>query len=123
MKRKIAYWVALGLFATAMTGAAIGYLAGSQQMAAGFQHLGYPSYFRLLLGVAKLVGVVFLLAPKLPLVLREWAFAGFGITLVSAAISHGACGDPAGEIAAPLIMFGVLILARCLRWPRLRSID
>jgi len=38
--------------------------------------LGYPDYFLTMLGVAKLLSVVALLAP-VPRWLREWAYAGF----------------------------------------------
>ena len=41
---------------------------------------------------AKLLGVVLLLAP-VPARLKEWAYAGFAITLVSALIAHLAVGD------------------------------
>ena len=55
------------------------------------------------LGVAKLLGVVAVLAPRMPVVVREWAYAGFGITLVAAAFSHLASGDTATATVAPLV--------------------
>ena len=42
--------------------------------------------------MAKLLGVVLLLAP-VPARLKEWAYAGFAITLGSALIAHLAVGD------------------------------
>jgi hypothetical protein len=41
---------------------------------------------------AKFLGVVLLLAP-VPARLKEWAYAGFAITLGSALIAHFAVGD------------------------------
>ena len=41
---------------------------------------------------AKFLGVVVLLAPVSPR-LKEWAYAGFAITLASALIAHFAMGD------------------------------
>ena len=61
-------------------------------MAAEFTHLGFPAYFRVQLSWAKLLGVVLLLAP-VPARLKEWAYAGFAINLVSALIAHLAVGD------------------------------
>ena len=55
-------------------------------------HLGFPSYFRIELSWAKFLGIVMLLAP-VPARLKEWAYAGFAITLVSALIAHVAVGD------------------------------
>jgi hypothetical protein len=41
---------------------------------------------------AKILGVLLMLAP-VPLRLKEWAYAGFAITLGSALIAHVAVGD------------------------------
>jgi hypothetical protein len=62
------------------------------QVAEAFTHLGFPDYFRVELAWAKLVGVVLLLAP-VPAWLREWAYAGFAITLGSALVAHVSVGD------------------------------
>ena len=83
-------------------------------MVENLRHLGYPDYFRTLLGVAKLLGVVALLAPGVPVLLREWAYAGFAIMMVAAAISHLASGDPVGRAAPPLVALALLVTARLL---------
>src|SRR5262245_14414279 len=87
----IGFWVATGLFC-----AQIGFTAYAQlglpQVADAFTHLGFPGYFRVELSWAKLLGVVLLLAPVSSR-LKEWAYAGFAITLVSALIAHFAVGD------------------------------
>ena len=74
----------------------IGFTAYAQlrlpQVAEAFTHLGFPDYFRMELAWAKLLGVVLLLAP-VPSRLKEWAYAGFAITLGSALIAHFAVGD------------------------------
>jgi hypothetical protein len=62
------------------------------QVAAMFTHLGFPDYFRVELSWAKVVGIVLLLAP-VPARFKEWAYAGFAITLTSALIAHFAVGD------------------------------
>jgi len=111
---KIGYGVTIGLFSLMMAGSGVAYLSGNEHLAALFRHLGYPDYFRTLLGVAKLVGVVALLAPGMPAVLREWAYAGFAITMVAAAFSHVASGDPVGRVAAPLFALALLVTARAL---------
>ena len=74
----------------------IGFTAYAQltlpQVAEAFTHLGFPAYLRVELALAKLVGVVLLLAP-VPARLKEWAYAGFAITLGSALIAHVSVGD------------------------------
>lgn len=114
MKRKIAYWVVLGMFLLMMTGSAVAYLTGSQQMVDAFRHLGYPNYFRTMLGIAKLLGVLALLVPRIPGTVREWAYAGFGITLIAAVISHLSSGDSVARVFGPLIAFVLLVSARVL---------
>jgi hypothetical protein len=87
----IGFWIVTTLFCLQ-----IGFTAYAQlrlpQVAEAFTHLGFPGYFRVELSWAKLLGVVLLLAP-VPARLKEWAYAGFAIILVSALIAHVAVGD------------------------------
>ena len=87
----IGFWIATALFCLQ-----IGFTAFAQlklpQVAAAFTHLGFPGYFRVELSWAKFLGIVLLLAPVPPR-LKEWAYAGFAITLVSALIAHISSGD------------------------------
>lgn len=87
------------------------------QVAEAFEHLGFPGYFRVELALAKLLGVIVLLVPA-PARLKEWAYAGFAITLVSALIAHFAVGDPpeAWGFAAGT---GVLWIFSYVLWRRL----
>src|SRR5262249_48257615 len=86
-----AFWIVTAIFCLQ-----IGFTAYAQlslpQVAEAFAHLGFPSSFRVELAWAKLLGVMVLLAP-LPARLKEWAYAGFAITLVSALIAHFSAGD------------------------------
>ena len=87
----IGFWSVTALFCLQ-----IGFTAYAQlylpQVEAAFTHLGFPAYFRVELAWAKLLGVVLLLAP-VPARLKEWAYAGFAINLVSAIIAHREVGD------------------------------
>jgi len=87
----IFYWIVTTLFCLQ-----IGFTAYAQlrlpQVAEAFTHLGFPGYFRVELALAKLLGVMLLLAP-VPARLKEWAYAGFAFTLVSALIAHLSVGD------------------------------
>jgi hypothetical protein len=85
------FWIATVLFCLQL-----GFTACAQlrlpQVAEAFTHLGFPSYFRVELSSAKFLGVVLLLAP-VPSRLKEWAYAGFAITLGSALIAHLSVND------------------------------
>ncbi len=87
----VGFWIATALFCLQ-----IGFTAYAQlslpQVAEAFTHLGFPAYFRVELSWAKFLGIAVLLAP-VPARLKEWAYAGFAITLVSALIAHLAVGD------------------------------
>jgi hypothetical protein len=89
------YWIATSLFALQM-----GFTAYAQlripQVAEAFTHLGFPGYFRVELSWLKLVGILVLLLPA-PDRLKEWAYAGFAITLGSALIAHVSVGDDASK--------------------------
>src|SRR5262245_50847178 len=87
----VGFWIVTALFCLQ-----IGFTAYAQlalpQVAAMFTHLGFPDYFRVELAWAKLLGVVLLLAPVTTR-LKEWAHAGFAITLASALVAHFSMGD------------------------------
>ena len=87
----LVYWIV-----TAILCLQLGFTAYAQlrlpQVAEMFTHLGFPAYFRVELSWAKLLGVVLLLAP-VPARFKEWAYAGFAITLGSALVAHFSLGD------------------------------
>ena len=87
-----AFWISTALFALQM-----GFTAFAQlqlpQVATAFVHLGFPAYFRVELSWAKFAGIAVLLLPMVPARLKEWAYAGFAFSLVSAVIAHLAVGD------------------------------
>ena len=87
----IGFWIV-----TALLCLQIGFTAYAQlrlpQVAKAFAHLGFPDYFRVELSLAKLVGIILLLAP-VPARLKEWAYAGFAFDLGSALIAHISVGD------------------------------
>lgn len=85
----IFFWIVTGLFCLEMLFTAYYELLVLPQAAQAFARLGFSSAaFRAELSLAKLVGVVALLLPIVPARIKEWAYAGFAINLVSAIIAH-----------------------------------
>lgn len=112
------FWIATGLFCLQIAFTAYAQLS-LPQVAEAFTHLGFPSYFRVELSLAKFVGVVLLLAP-VPARLKEWAYAGFAFDLGSAIIAHLAVGDGVqawGWAAGTLLLWGISYLC----WRRLQA--
>jgi hypothetical protein len=119
----VAFWIVTALFCLQM-----GFTAYAQltlaQVAEAFSRLGFPSWFRVELSWAKLIGVALLLAP-VPARLKEWAYAGFAINLASALIAHLSVGDGPdawGFAAGTSVLWGLsYVLWRRLpsgAWPR-----
>lgn len=110
---KIIYWVstiwlALGMLSTAMV-----QLMGSRPGAGGadsISRLGYPHYFLTILGIWKVLGVLAVLSPKLPL-LKEWAYAGFFFAMSGATCSHIASANPVSEILPSLLLLALTVVS------------
>ena len=89
---------------------AYGYFT-NPDMKLAFIHLGFPDYFRIELGIAKIIGAIILIVPKIPNRLKEFSYAGFAITFVSAFIAHIASGDPLSIGIMAIIFLVILILS------------
>ena len=79
-----------------------------------FVHLGFPSYFKIELTLAKILGVLALVIPAVPFKVKEFAYFGFGMTLVSASIAHFGRGDANLSvlfIIDPLVFLGLLVVS------------
>ena len=114
----IAFWIVTALFCLQMSFTAYAQLS-LPQVAEMFTHLGFPAYFRVELSLAKLLGVALLLAP-VPARLKEWAYAGFAINLVSALIAHLSVGD-GPEVWVWAAATGVLWGLSYFFWHRLQA--
>lgn len=106
-KDKTIYWIATGILAGVMLWSAFNF-AFNPEMKGAFAHFGLPNWFRIELTVAKFLGALALLLPFVPAKLKEFAYFGFGITLVSAAVAHLSSGD------SILIEIGHLTFFACL---------
>lgn len=115
MKRdKIIYWITTVFLSTGM-------LAGGIQQTlqiGGYNEivtkLGYPLYLLTILGVWKILGVIIILLPKLPLI-KEWAYAGFFFAMTGAAISHFAVGQSFVEAIPSIVLLVVTIISWIFR--------
>jgi DoxX-like family len=113
------FWISTALFALQMSFTAYAQLR-LPQVAGAFAHLGFPAYFRIQLSWAKLAGVAALLVPMVPARLKEWAYVGFAITLVSALVAHLAVGDGVKAWSWP-VGTGVLWGLSYFFWRRLQA--
>ncbi len=85
-------------------------LTGHTDMAKqGIAHLGYPDYFRIELNILKVLGAIALILPMVPARIKEWAYFGFAINMLSAFIGHAAVDGLNGQTFFPLIVMAILI--------------
>jgi uncharacterized membrane protein YphA (DoxX/SURF4 family) len=110
--KKIGYWASTVIVALLLLSGGVAQV--TLRNAEGFQKLGYPVYFMVLLGVWKLLGGIALLAPRFPR-LKEWAYAGTFFDFSGAAVTAAACGSGAGHIIAPLVCIALLVASWALR--------
>ena len=109
-RKQIIYWVSTGFLSVGMLA------GGTQQMlqTGGYNQivtdLGYPLYMLTILGVWKILGVLAILWPKLPL-LKEWAYAGFFFAMSGAAVSHLWMREPFTEMLPSLTLLIFTIIS------------
>lgn len=106
-KNKIIYWTTTSIITAMMLFSAFGYFTNTD-MKAAFVHLGFPDYFRIELGVLKILGALVLILPIISDKIKSFAYFGFALTFISAFIAHYASGDPISVAVAPIVFLVIL---------------
>ena len=104
-KDKIIYWSSTGAISFIML------FSMFKMYTPTYEHLGFPHYFRTELLIAKILGMIVLLTPRVPSILKEWAYAGFSIVLISASIAHFNSGDTIINAIEPYIWLAILAVS------------
>ena len=107
-KLKITYYVTTGIISAMMLFIAFETLT-KPEVKISMAHLGFPDYFRIELGIAKIIGAVLIWLPIR--LLRETAYIGFAIMFASASLSHAAVSDPVGKVITGLAFLAILIVS------------
>ncbi len=113
-RKDLPYWITTGLFCAALGLGGIAHTFRLGPIPESMAALGYPDFVMTIIGVAKILGAIALLAPGRPL-LKEWAYAGFTFNLLGATWSHVAAGDPIAESIPPLVLIGLGAASYLLR--------
>jgi hypothetical protein len=112
--RAAGYWVATGCVTAELGVGGVWDIARLPFVANVVAHLGYPSYFLVLLGTWKVLGAVALLAPRRPL-LKEWAYAGVLFAYTGAMVSHLTTGYDLPEVAVLGVLTALTVTSWALR--------
>lgn len=107
---KILFWVSTTIIFL-FEGVMPAIFGNSADAKAGISHLGYPEHFRVLLTIFKIVGALALIIPQVPARVKEWAYAGFGFSLIFAFAGHCAVDGFTAQGAFPLIVLAILIVS------------
>ena len=105
---KLGYWIATAVVALAMVAGGSADFLLVESVVETMDHLGYPHYFARIIGAWKVLGGIAILLPGLGR-LKHWAYAGIFFDLTGAFLSHLAVGDPAANLAPPLVLTFALI--------------
>ena len=108
--KKITYWLTTGLVAIGMLASFFNYMF-NPAMKIGYAHIGFPDWFRVELGIAKLFGGIALIVPKIPGRIKEWAYFGFFVNFFSAILAHHAVNDPMVNLIATTAMLVLLVIS------------
>jgi DoxX-like family len=111
-KNKIIFWTATIIIALMEAVMPIGtWIFAPEFMTIGTKALSYPDYFAYSLVIAKILGVIAIVYPKTPAMLKEWAYAGLSFTLIFAFISHSCVDKNIGYMIMPLAFLGILAVS------------
>lgn len=115
---KITYYITTGIISATMVLIGFKTLA-DPEVKTGMAQLGFSAdFFRIELGITKIIGAVLLWLPVR--LLKEFTYFGFAITFISAALAHFSAGDPADK-ALIAIVFLIILLASYLSKNTLQS--
>lgn len=107
---KITYWITTTIIVL-FEGVGPALTSNSEIAVEGIRHLQYPDYFRVMLTVFKVAGAIVLIVPFFKGRYKEWAYAGFGVTFISAAVSHTVVDGFGGQSIFPLVVLVLLVVS------------
>jgi uncharacterized membrane protein YphA (DoxX/SURF4 family) len=117
--RATTYWIATGaVVAECVIGGGMD-LRHMSPFYPAMIHLGYPGYLATIIGTAKLLAAVVVVAPRLPR-LKEWAYAGIMINMIGAAASYLGAHQSATNLIPPAVIAALALLSWALRPPTRR---
>ena len=113
----ILYWIFTILFALAMLSTCI---PSEQSIPIIHDTLGYPVYFINYIAIMKVFGVIAILIPGFPRV-KEWAYAGLFLDMVSAVYSFYATNLINAGTSVMLVFFGLGIASYVFYHKKLKA--
>jgi uncharacterized membrane protein YhaH (DUF805 family) len=104
-KNKTIYWITTTIIGLIML------FSMYKMYTPDYDRMGLPNYLRIELSVFKIIGLIVLFLPQFSARVKEWAYAGFGITLVSAIVAHYSSGDALARSLEPVFFLVILAVS------------
>lgn len=104
------YLISTGVLVLFLAASAASYLF-SDSTIQGVRDLGFPDFFRIQLAVMKIAAAVVLALPIFPVLVKEWAYVGAALFIVTAFVAHFAHGDPIWLNLINVGLFAVLVVS------------
>ncbi len=112
---KITYWITTSILSIFLLWSSYSYLF-SKAAIEGVRELGFPDYFRLQIAILKLLAVVIILIPQIPVAIKDWAYSGIILFFITAIVAHAVNKDPFIINLINILMIGIVITSYiCLR--------
>lgn len=103
-KSKIIYWIATGIIFF-WCGVMTVVFFGSEEQKMAMDHYGYPPYFATMINLFSIAGSLVLVLPFAPARIKEWAYFGFALNFIGAAVSNWAVDGLGFQVFFPLLFF------------------
>ena len=107
---KLIYWSSTVIISTFLLLSAYSYLFSTNTIQ-GIKSLGFPDFFRIELAVLKLIAAMVLIIPMASLQVKEWAYAGVALFLLTALIAHIKHKDSIFIMLILVILMAILVIS------------
>lgn len=107
---KLIYWISTSLIALFLLWSSYSYIF-SKATIDGVRELGFPDFFRIQLAILKILAILVLAIPQVPLQVKEWGYAGIGLFFITAIVAHIAHKDSIFISLINIVFIGLLILS------------
>jgi hypothetical protein len=84
---KMTYWISTILICTFLLISSYTYFF-SKPTFDGVKALGFPDFFIYQLAILKIIAVIVILVPSIPMYAKDWAYAGVMLFLITALVAH-----------------------------------
>lgn len=78
----------------------------------GLKSLGFPDFFRIQLGVLKFIAAIVIVFPSFPMYMKEWAYSGVGVFLLTAMVAHITHKDSIFILLTLMCLVVALVISR-----------